>query len=396
MYDVTINDDSFVFTRKEDSKQVIVTDGQIIGLAGNPVKRTPKYYNELVITLALNATPQEMARFYHYSLDDTPAKWQIIRYYEIAARPEYAAMERILKVLLNKLDNSYWSSSFFTTLEASFHLCRYMNEDKCSEKDIIDTINWKQDLRLSEVSYLPHFARLMRHHTVEKNFTQIIAGRPVSEKSVEMVKTVIEKNHIESDQIIAALAKACVAGMIDNLYLFFENFANALNDQCSYCPCDADDAVIAVLYDYLKTCEKCEEVPNFNGNFLNKYVNLKREEKAKMNSVFANKQLARDLTFEDEQFIVVVPTTIKELVEEGENQHNCVGDYGYDEQVIKGNCNIVFVRKKDKPEHSFITCEIGHCGNIEQYYRAYNQRVDGRSPEAEFAQKYKEYLRSIW
>lgn len=52
-----------------------------------------------------------------------------------------------------------------------------------------------------------------------------------------------------------------------------------------------------------------------------------------------------------------MPTTPKELIDEGEQQHNCVGVY-YNDSMSEGNVFIYFIRKKNEPEKSYITCRF--------------------------------------
>ena len=54
-------------------------------------------------------------------------------------------------------------------------------------------------------------------------------------------------------------------------------------------------------------------------------------------------------------YIVVVPQNVMDLVNEGFQQNNCVGYY-YNNSIKNGNNCIFFLRKKDKPEKSYITC----------------------------------------
>lgn len=63
-----------------------------------------------------------------------------------------------------------------------------------------------------------------------------------------------------------------------------------------------------------------------------------------------------NLVYEDYCFIV--PTTPKELINEGEQQHNCVGSAYYKLSMSEGANFIYFIRKKDEPEKSYITCRF--------------------------------------
>lgn len=63
-----------------------------------------------------------------------------------------------------------------------------------------------------------------------------------------------------------------------------------------------------------------------------------------------------NLLYEDYCFIV--PTTPKELIDEGKQQHNCVGSY-YNNFMSNEIGFIYFIRKKNEPKKSYITCRFG-------------------------------------
>ena len=56
-----------------------------------------------------------------------------------------------------------------------------------------------------------------------------------------------------------------------------------------------------------------------------------------------------------DDYIVVVPQNVMDLLNEGFQQNNCVGYY-YNNSIKNGNNCIFFLRRKDKPEKSYITC----------------------------------------
>lgn len=80
-----------------------------------------------------------------------------------------------------------------------------------------------------------------------------------------------------------------------------------------------------------------------------------------------------NLLYEDYCFIV--PTTPKELIDEGEQQHNCIGHL-YNDSMCKGEDFIYFIRKKNEPEKSYITCRFSIEANetVEARYR-FNDEV---------------------
>ena len=83
--------------------------------------------------------------------------------------------------------------------------------------------------------------------------------------------------------------------------------------------------------------------------------------------------------YENEEFIALVPTTIQEVVKEGNEQRNCAGGYwleNYGNTPTKFNRGMLFVRKKSNPDRSYITCDFdADTGDIYQYYYACNKRV---------------------
>lgn len=54
-------------------------------------------------------------------------------------------------------------------------------------------------------------------------------------------------------------------------------------------------------------------------------------------------------------YVVAVPQNVTDLADEGFQQNNCVG-YFYNDSIKDGDNCIFFLRKKDKPEKSYITC----------------------------------------
>lgn len=58
---------------------------------------------------------------------------------------------------------------------------------------------------------------------------------------------------------------------------------------------------------------------------------------------------------QNDKYIIVVPQTQEDKQNEGSQQNNCVGYY-YDDSILRGDNFIFFLRKKDNPQHSYITC----------------------------------------
>ena len=104
-------------------------------------------------------------------------------------------------------------------------------------------------------------------------------------------------------------------------------------------------------------------------------------------------QTKYNLNFENDDFIVVVPTTATEFEQEGNAQSNCVFT-SYLSQVINGKTNIVFIRKKTDVTKSYITCEISRRGYINQYLGRCNNVVREEKAIA-FYNEYENYLKTL-
>lgn len=80
-------------------------------------------------------------------------------------------------------------------------------------------------------------------------------------------------------------------------------------------------------------------------------------------------------------YVVVVPQNVIDLINEGIQQNNCVGYY-YNDSIENGDNCIFFLRKKDKPEKSYITCryDIDEQDIVECKYKN-NCDIDGADEE---------------
>ena len=150
--------------------------------------------------------------------------------------------------------------------------------------------------------------------------------------------------------------------------------------------------------EYFRICDTLElkyEKDFFRGmiNARRTYITYKKEFSAK--AIQKNYE-KHNFNFETDDFIVVIPQTADDFKNEAEQQRNCVYSC-YLDAVINGDTNVVFIRKKDSPEKSFITCEISHNGQIRQYLYRHNQGVyDNDSKEYQFRLDYQKWLNENW
>lgn len=90
-----------------------------------------------------------------------------------------------------------------------------------------------------------------------------------------------------------------------------------------------------------------------------------------------NKTLARQLQklnfingYSNDNYIIIVPQSQEEKADEGEQQHNCVGYY-YDSSILEGKNFIFFIREKNTPTKSYITCRYNYSSDAVVEYRGF-------------------------
>jgi hypothetical protein len=154
--------------------------------------------------------------------------------------------------------------------------------------------------------------------------------------------------------------------------------------------------LLTQFFDYCETTGIKPQKSDFYRQFLDvkrTYIaNKKQYDMVALANNYASKKNA--LLFEDDTFKVIIPTTTEEFQAEGDAQHNCVYSI-YLEKCIKNTTHVVFVRRKDALDKSFITCEVDKRGNIIQYLGQYNGWVS--DPDAvSFQKRYQDWLIKNW
>lgn len=86
-------------------------------------------------------------------------------------------------------------------------------------------------------------------------------------------------------------------------------------------------------------------------------LNAKRIEKETKEMAALTDRLKKQYRFEFGELAIKIPESIQEIITEGKVLHHCVG--GYADRHAKGQCIIVFLRKKAEPNTPYYTIEIG-------------------------------------
>ena len=145
---------------------------------------------------------------------------------------------------------------------------------------------------------------------------------------------------------------------------------------------------IGDYFDYLKDIEYLKIAPTMDILFPKNFQEIHRE--------FANQRQEKEDTLkrlsiqkkdkllqqmlpelkeiykgENEQFVIVLPTCKEDFNREGRENHNCVGGIYFD-KMLKGECVVMFLRKKEEPEKAFCTVEMKG-SQIKQCRTIYNR-----------------------
>ena len=94
---------------------------------------------------------------------------------------------------------------------------------------------------------------------------------------------------------------------------------------------------------------------------------LEEEEKRRFEETL---KVRKGLEREVGPYDFILPKKIGDIVQEGKQMHNCVGTYVNSHK--SGQTTIIFIRKKEEPEQSFVTMEY-KAGEIVQIRAKYNQ-----------------------
>ena len=90
----------------------------------------------------------------------------------------------------------------------------------------------------------------------------------------------------------------------------------------------------------------------FKWNTKNVVANTREEYE---NKIIRNEDKIRAIEeLSDDSFVVVVPKTLKDFIDEGNMQLNCVGHF-YHSSIINGENLVYFIRKKSTPSRSYLT-----------------------------------------
>ena len=128
------------------------------------------------------------------------------------------------------------------------------------------------------------------------------------------------------------------------------------------------DSTFQMWRDYIEACENVGVDLSDNNLLFPKDLPKAHDERVAQVTVKENFQLVaralrslerrdKQYRFENEQFIIYIPHTVQELIDESNMQSNCVAK-NYTDQHFRDECTICFLREKSRINESFYTIEI--------------------------------------
>ena len=147
--------------------------------------------------------------------------------------------------------------------------------------------------------------------------------------------------------------------------------------------------IFKLLRNYIELCEYLNKKRTYKDIFKSICLMQKEKDLIEQNKCVDYQQNS-NLFFEDDNFTVIVPTTVKEFWDEAEYQHNCVFRL-YFPQVVEQHTHVVFIRKKNDINTPYVTCEVMNNGKINQYLARFNNHVQDEEA-LNFKKEYQKYL----
>lgn len=277
--------------------------------------------------------------------------------------------------------------------------------DACNRQKYLSLLNVADrldSLGLKLYTYRYDFVRM-----VEENFS--LLGKYIKEKGTDIIDWGFER-WANAEKAKAKFARYITPTTTPEMLVWIENhLPNATDEEISTILYYLDRQKMWAYNDYhfcLGTLEKyinrCRvmQIPlRKENNFMRVFIETEELYKNRK-AEFDNKAIqlnyekhANSWQFEYGNFTIVIPTCGQDLVTEGDKMHHCVGSYVGN--IVRNDCYIIFVRKKDDIDGCYITCQVYTDGTIGQYYLSHDRKISSRE-DFEFKEMLQRHLLETW
>lgn len=189
---------------------------------------------------------------------------------------------------------------------------------------------------------------------------------------------ILKNINTENIRIIKKYSEWIRSDLLDEINLSKADRLTDLNEQNVY-----------EYYDYLRMCKKLDyDLKNRNIKYPkdiiqahDKTMKIYEVKKDKIINKKINKRYKAILnnSFQNKRFIVFPAKNISELIDESNQQLNCVQDYG--ERIANGECDIYFMRLLENQKKSLVTIEVKNNHIVQK-------RIKGNDPTTKEQDKF--------
>lgn len=154
-----------------------------------------------------------------------------------------------------------------------------------------------------------------------------------------------------------------------------------------------------LLDDYLSMCNQLQMEPRVDGDSLKREHDIAaRNLRNRRNEILEQKmnkgcEKMKKFNYSENVYFVRAIESYKDLLDEANQQHNCVASYG--SRIANGSSFIYVMREVTNPNRSLITIELSPNGKeIRQKFLAYNRPIHNKS-QSEFIDRWLKHCRNI-
>lgn len=250
--------------------------------------------------------------------------------------------------------------------------------------------NFKDGKNLKEILPVPEWVFGEGLRLQELNEARILYNKykPTKEAYERFLQLNLHKNEL-------TIFKQILAMRYDGKPLYtFEKLVTYI-ERCDMYQAIYPSDCIVILRDYLNMSITSDTLPDTNSNSLKREHDITaRNYKLVINKIQEEKFIITAKTLKkyeygNSKYIVVVPETPQDLINEGRNNRNCVGSYI--QSFSNGKSNIFFIRRKETPNTSYVTLEM-RGSKITQAYLSSNRTITDKQTLA-FIDEWQEHLK---
>lgn len=368
-----------IYIYREDGRRyrLDIDTGIMYSLADAPMASVPKILQKNAIYVIL------------HSNDYSPAVKLALRLYIEKQQRNIKLAEELLSVILNRYPN-FTHYEFIITLMGQ-NDNRY-NSHKLTAKTLSDCLKWanendyqfihndgyymfaKGGLRYYLYSIYTEWRRTEGNAVAYKTFGITITEEFTTEMADHLIK------YLDNVAVLKALPaekKKKYAQWFKSIYNkgYWNMYTYAKNQNSSAFLSRMIPDIVTAHEEMQIDLEKTNNFYRYYGEVMKSYT-LWKEHHA--DERFQSKYTAwvEVEKLETENCCIVLPKSKKDLVTEGQRQHNCVGNYA--DYILNGDTIVLFVRKKNDKETNYITCdfvyrESAQAWVLSQYLEASNR-----------------------